>query len=670
MRKIKHVVSSGCFFLCLGGWVYSGQLNAADGASGAKDTILNAAAAEAAVPGAVTDARPAPDAAAFAQATPPAVEPLPVVPAPAVSAPAVPAIAPTAPAGADLTKNVVNVDGDGKINISFSDMEVKTALRFFADRTKKNIIASQSVKGTVSVNLYNVTIPEAMEAMLKPNGFDYIEKGNFIYVYTADEIKEIAKRDRKTANQIFHLKYMNAQDANVLLKPFLSSVGLIALTPAAASGLETGTGSPGGTSLATDDTLVINDYAENLANVAGALRQLDVRPKQVLIEATVLDASLKDNNALGVDMISLSGLNFSDIGSVISPITGSATSDTTSSSNVTTPGQLAGTLKPDLNQKQFDVGTNFAKDVPQGGLSVGILSNHISFFLRALETVTDTTVVANPKILALNKQKGEVHIGQRLGYLTTSVTQTTQQQIVQFLDVGTKLIFRPIIADDGYIRMDIHPENSSGALDSRGVPQTNTTEITSSVMIRDGRTIVIGGLFSETTTASKGQVPILGNIPILGIPFRSTNDATTRQETIVLITPHIINDDTALYDESVKEQEDVQRMMLGNRAGLQPWGRDRIAHMWFAKAQEEAGAGNTGRAVMFCDWALNTNPRLLEAIKLREQLTNEKMDEKAGGSVGDLVKNVLRKDAATTPDKGGAGVYPPQAPATAPADKK
>ena len=661
MRKFQSVVKSGCFFLCLGGWVYSGQVSRADEGSGVRDAVLNAAAAEAAVPGVVTDAAPIRDNTAFAQATPPAVEPQrPTATAPATPA-AVPASAPAAAAGGDLSKSVVNLDVKGTIEkLAFSDIPIQTALRFLAEQTKQNVIVSQNVKGTVSITLYNVTLDDALEGILRPNGFDFRKKGNFIYVFSQEELAAIEKRDRKTATQIFHLKYMNAQDAQLLLKPMLSSAGQIALTPAPASGLESGTGGPGGVSYSTDDTLVINDYAENLKDITTKLVELDIRPKQVLIEATVLDASLKDNNALGIDMVSLSGLNFSDIGSAISPITGSAAggSGGPSTSTVTTPGQLAGALDPTLHQKQTSIGENFAKDVPNGGLSVGILSNHISFFIRALETVTDTTVVANPKILALNKQKGEVHIGQRLGYKTISTSGTTQQEVVQFMDVGTKLIFRPFITDDGYIRMEIHPENSSGALDSGGVPQTNTTEVTSNVMIRDGRTIVIGGLFAETTTASKGQVPILGNIPILGTLFRSTNDATSRQETIVLITPHIIKDDTALYDESVKEQEDVQRMMLGNRAGLQPWGRDRIAHMWYAKAQDEVSAGNTGRAIMFCDWALNTNPRLLEAIKLREQLSNQKMDEKPGGSVVDLVKNVLRKDAATTPDKGGAGVYP------------
>jgi len=133
-------------------------------------------------------------------------------------------------------------------------------------------------------------------------------------------------------------------------------------------------------------------------------------------------------------------------------------------------------------------------------------------------------------------------------------------------------------------------------------------------MIKDGRTIVIGGLFSENTTAAKGQVPIVGNIPILGIPFRRTNDSTIRQETIIMVTPHIINDDTSLYEESLRQAEDIQRMQLGNRAGLQPWGRDRIAHMWYALAEEELAKGDTEKAFMYNDWALNTNPRLLEAL--------------------------------------------------------
>lgn len=707
MRKIKKVVSTGCFFLCLGGWVYSGQLKAADEGTQARDTLLNAAVAQAAAPGATSAAPdatpPAADAtpsdtgtatAAPAASGAPAagnVDAAPAPAAPAAAAPAAqspaepPALAQAAtpdqaapPAKApDLSAPNLSIGVDGRVDsLNFQDLDINAALHFLADRAHRNIIVSKNVKGPVSVNLYNVSFTEALDALLKPNGFDYIEKGNFIYVYTDQELADIKKRDLKTVVKIYRLKYMNAQDASALLHPLLSAQGAITTTPAAISGLPSDISDTGAENYATDDTVVVSDYPTNIDEIGKALVQLDVRPKQVLVEATILNASMDDTNAMGIDLISLSGVNFSTLSSA--SLTNNANSSSTTSTTGTTgtSGSSTGTA---INGPggivnnflgtgpQANLSTDFSSHVPPGGLSVGFLSNNIALFMRALEETTDTTIVANPKILALNKQHGVVHIGQKLGYQTTSTSTTTTQETVQFLDVGTKLIFRPFITDDGYIRMEIHPEDSSGFIDTHGVPQTNTTEVTSNVMIKDGHTIVIGGLFNETTTAAKGQVPILGNIPVLGVPFRRTNDETQRQETIILITPHIINDDTSLYDESLKESEDVTRMQLGNRAELQPWGRDRIAHLWYNKAQEEAQKGNTEKAIMYCDWALNTNGRLLEAIKLREQLTGKKMDEAKGSSVADLVKNVLAGDAATTPNTGGSGNYPPPAPETQPA---
>ncbi len=679
MRHIKKVVSTGCLFFCLGGWVYNGQAIAADEVNQAKGAILDAAAAAAAAPGATADAKPeaapvATPAAAdtkeqgtqITQAAPVGPTPADLGPAagetpakpPATAPAATPAVAPV-DASTNLGSSVVNVGVDGNVEqFNLQDIDINTALHFLSLQTKRNIIASREVKGNVSVNLYNVTFTQALDSLLKPNGFDYIEKGNFVYVYSAKELEEMRKRDRKTVNRIFRLHYLNAADAAVLLKPLLSSTGLVAMTPPTVTGLPDGETDTGGMGYGTDDTLVINDFPENLTDVEKALKQLDVRPKQVLVEATILRASLTEDNDLGIDLVSLSGLNFSDIGSIISPISGSA-SGGTGSTSVTTPGQIAGTLLPGVNNNQLSAGTNFANQVPTGGLSVGFLSNHISIFLRALEEITDTTVVANPKILAVNKHKGEVFIGQEFGYKTTTTSQTTTQETIQFLDTGTKLIFRPFIGDDGYVRMEIHPEDSAGGLDSNQLPQKQSTEVTSNIMVKDGRTVVIGGLFRELTTAGRGQVPIIGNIPILGVPFRQTSDNTQRTETIVLLTPHIINDDTSLYDESEKQAQDVNRQMLGNRAGLQPWGRDRIAQLWYGKAQESMEAGDKEKALMYVDWALNTNPRFIEAIKFKEKLTNKRVEEADSSSVSSFVRDVLKDDTGVTPDSGGSGHYPP-----------
>jgi type IV pilus secretin PilQ/predicted competence protein len=645
MRQIKNIVSTGCFFLCLGGWAYSGQALAADEVNRARETVLNAAVA-AAAQGDDAPAMPLTE-----------IQTAAATPAPA--APSAPAdAAATRPAEAtstNLNQATVNVGVDGTVDqLNVQDMDINTALHFLSLQSKRNIIASKEVKGSVTANLYNVTFAQALDALLRPNGFDYVEKGNFIYVYTSKELEEIRKRDRRTVNRIFRLNYINAQDASVLVKPMLSSSGVMALTPAAVSGLPTGVTDTGGMGYATDDTLVINDFPENLTEVANALKQIDVRPKQVLVESTILRAALNEDNALGVDFLSLSGFDFSTLTHVFG---------TNKNGTNVLEGNQAGNIVGNPDHVTSSTGTDFTSKVPQGGLSVGIMSNHVSVLIRALEEITDTTVVANPKILTLNKHKGEVFIGDQSGYKTTTTSQTTTQETVTFLDTGTKLIFRPMIQDDGYVRMEVHPEDSSGGV-VNGLPQKTSTEVTSNIMVKDGRTVVIGGLFREQTTAGRGQVPVLGNIPVLGVPFRRTNDTTKRVETIVLLTPHIINDDTSLYDQSEKQAQDVNRMMLGNRAGLQPWGRDRIAQLWYGKAQEAADAGCRDKALMFIEWSLNTNPRFVEALKLREKLTAQKMQEPDSSAVSRYVRDILRDDAATTPDKGGSGHYPPAPPTT------
>ncbi|HUO08478.1 MAG TPA: secretin and TonB N-terminal domain-containing protein [Phycisphaerae bacterium] len=632
-------------------------------ANGSKDAAIDAAVAAAAAPGATTSSAPA---ANTPTTNPDAVNTPAATPAGDNTGSPAAATEPAAPpASTNLNSAVVNVGVDGIVEqFNAQDLDINSALHFLSLQSHRNIIASKDVKGTVTANLYNVTFQEALDALLKPNGFDYIEKGNFIYVYTTKELEEIRKRDRHTANRIFRLHYVNAADALALIKPMLSSSGTTALTPAEISGLPTGATDTGGMNNADDDTLVINDFPENLSDIEHALKDIDVRPKQVLIESTILNAQLTDQNALGVDFVSLSGVNFANLltGGLTNNSSASSGSSSSSSSGSTIsgPNSIANTF---TTATQGHVSTDFASQVPSGGLSVGFLSNNFSFFVRALESVTDTTVIANPKILALNKQKGEVHIGGELGYITTTTSTTTSQQTVQFIDTGTKLIFRPFIGDDGYVRMEIHPEESTGSIDAKGVPQTNTTEVTSNVMVKDGRTVVIGGLFSEATTASRGQVPIIGNIPILGVPFRQTNDNTVRTETIILITPHIINDDTALYEESQKESEDVTRMMLGARSGLQPWGRDRIAQFWYSRARDSADKGDKEKATMYTDWALNTNPRFIEAIKLREQLTNQRVEEAAEGSIPNFVRNVIGDDKNSIPDTGSSAHYP-AAPAT------
>ena len=324
MHDLKKLLSTGCFFLCLGGWVCDGRAIGADSPAASKDALLNAAVAAAAVPGSLNETTPTTNPTVTPQPAPVVVAPtVTAAPAPTPDAPAA-TTAPAADAGGastNLNSAVVNVGVDGMVEqFNAQDLDINTALHFLSLQSKRNIIASKDVKGTVTANLYNVTFTEALDSLLKPNGFDYVEKGNFIYVYTTKELEDIRKRDRKTVNHIFQLHYVNAGDASVLIKPMLSANGALALTPPSLLGLSTGATDTGGMNYSTDDMLVINDYPENITDIDKALREIDVRPKQVLIESTILNAQLSDNNALGVDIVSLSGLDF---GSILDAVGGS-----------------------------------------------------------------------------------------------------------------------------------------------------------------------------------------------------------------------------------------------------------------------------------------------------------------------------------------------------------
>jgi type II secretory pathway component GspD/PulD (secretin) len=265
-----------------------------------------------------------------------------------------------------------------------------------------------------------------------------------------------------------------------------------------------------------------------------------------------------------------------------------------------------------------------------GGLKIGISHANVGVFIEALEEVTDVTLLANPKVMAMNKQLGEVYIGTKLGYrdqATVSSGLATAGE-VKFLDTGTKLSFRPYIGNDGYIRMDIHPKDSSGDLrvDAAGaIPDETAVELSSNIIVKDGETIVIGGLFRNKITKTKNQVPVLGNIPLVGNVFRGTSDTVERQEVIVLLTPHILDTPDAAMGH--KTQRDIDRAMVGAKDSLQPIGTVKITEDSYAKAAQLYLAGDKEEAMKNLQVTLSLRPTDVEAIRLKERILSESSPE-------------------------------------------
>ncbi len=499
--------------------------------------------------------------------------------------------------------------GDGVIaRWPFQDAPIQLILRQLSTWSKKNIVASKQVKGNISAELFNVTFREALDALLRVNGFDYIEKGNFIYVYTAKEIKEVRKAERKKITRVFTLYYVKPEDIRELLVPFLSEDAVIATSPEVESDIATSDSEAGGMDYAINDVLVISDYEENIKQIEALLKEVDKRPQQVLIEATILRATLTEDTALGIDFNVLSGVDFHDL----SASTTGVTNLTTTSTDIADIGTGIGAVR-----------TDFTAGIPaaSGGLSFGWIGSDAAVFLRALEGVLDTTVLANPKLLVVNKQRGEILVGRRDGYIVTTTTETNTSTSVEFLETGTRLVVRPYIGRNGYIRMVLHPEDSSGSV-TDGLPSETTTECTSNVIVKDGRTIIISGLFREITVNGRSQVPLLGNIPYAGPLFRRTSDSTDREEVIILITPRIIKhgpDEVA----SEKLRDDIERFRLGMRQHLAWFGRGRLSARYLDWAKQHIANGNRDKALWDINMALSLSPTTLEALELKERLTGE-----------------------------------------------
>jgi hypothetical protein len=262
-------------------------------------------------------------------------------------------------------------------------------------------------------------------------------------------------------------------------------------------------------------------------------------------------------------------------------------------------------------------------------------------------------VLANPKVLALNKQRGEVHVGNEDGYITTTVTENAQTQSVQMFETGTKLIFRPYIGDDGYIRMEIHPEDSTGGVTLQGqqsLPHKTTTEVTTNVMVKDNHTIVIGGLFRETTTSFRNQVPGLGSLPLVGYAFRQHQDTKQRQEVIILLTPHIIKDQDAYARGSEDAQREFEKLRVGVRKGVMPWGREAMAESCYEAAVAEMAKDHPDqcKALWNLDMATNLNPKYLEAIDLKERITGKEVTSTDNSTIRRFVSNMVLADKAST----------------------
>lgn len=559
------------------------------------------------------------------------------------------ATAHTAANGSSPVTDIQQRNG-GLLDVHVRYIEIATMLEMLSYETQTNIVATTSVAGEISANLYGVTLDQALAAILTPHGFVYHRTGETIFVGTPQEMLAFAPPPEV---RVFKLHFITAKEAGEAVKAVLGETGEIIESGADEQKSGSGGGSEQKQGAAGLEYLIITAPPPLLDQVALLLQQVDMRPQQVLIEATILRATLNETNQFGIDFAMLGGVDFQNVGSV-----------SNASADLTT-GVLPSSR---LQETTFNVNTQFSGGVDSGGFSFGIIKDSIALFLRALEDVTDVVVVANPKIVSINKQDGEVVVGRRDGYLTTTVTETAAIQSIEYLQTGTTLEFRPLINEDGTVRLWVHPKDSNGGLTAANLPFEETTEAQADVLLNDGDTLLIGGLFRERTVGSRSQIPALGNVPILGLLFQGRSDTTVREEVIILLTVHVLKDTENEQTAFRGLLDDVERIRVGSRRGLLGTGRERLAQAHFYEAVKKLEQGDREAALLNVRMTLNNQPKHLAALRLKEELLNKAVWDHEGGRMRTFIWNLIEekppRDAGGAPpvfgrpDVGAAGPTP------------
>ncbi len=521
---------------------------------------------------------------------------------------------------ANEAETKVKVSDYETVDLAVQDTDLAQVLQMLSIQSQKNIITSKSVSATVTANLFDVTFYEALDAILRVNGYRYMEEGNFIYIYTETEYQEIIAASRKTEVRPYHLDYLSAVDANEFITPLLSEVGRASYRGEVEPGYRPDITRGGEDTYAYAPVLVVNDYPENLETITALIKELDTPPQQVLVEATILQSALDESDSFGVDfsVLGSANLNFLD---VFNPL--SAVNALLAGSDIDSAGSG--------DRKAFAADSTVGGTAGPAGLKIGIVTDDISVFIKVLDEVTDTTVLARPKVMCLNRQRAEVLVGARVGYLSTTATQTTTTQTVEFLDTGIQLVFRPFISTDGMIRMELSPSVSEASLrtvtDANGllvtIPDELTNELTTNVRIRDGQTLVLGGLYRESTRTTRRQIPFFGDIPLVGAAFRGHDDVIDRDEIIFLITPSIVKDDLLweIGQEALVYGEAIQ---IGAREGLLPFSRDKMTANHNQRAVDAQSRGDVDLALWHIDASLHLNKNQPEAVRFRQELVGSK----------------------------------------------
>ena len=424
-------------------------------------------------------------------------------------------------------KDVFKYSGE-KLSLNFQDIEVRSVLQLIADFTDLNLVASDTVSGRITLRLKNVPWDQALELILKTKGLDKRQTGNVLLVAPAAEIAAREKLELENQKQISELAPLRTEfiqvryaQATELFELFNNGEGSSMISDRGSVIVDERTNS-----------IILTDTGDRLEEFRRVIAQLDIPVRQVLIEARIVTATDNFSEQLG---ITWGGWAFEQ-----------------NSSNVILAGGSANTVndvREDLGSpvitwdRPDDLVVDLGVTSPGAtSLGLGILGNSyvLDLELSALQTDGHAEIVARPKVITADKSTAIIESGVEIPYQEATSSGATN---TSFKDAVLSLEVTPQITPDDRVIMELNvKQDSVGQLDVGGVPAINTNEVETEVLVENGQTVVLGGIFQTDKNVSTTKTPFLGDLPYVGRMFRRTIERDDKTELLIFITPRILHD--------------------------------------------------------------------------------------------------------------------------------
>ncbi len=411
---------------------------------------------------------------------------------------------------------------EGCVSLDFRDADIRNVLQILSYRSGVNIVAGPEVKGLVTIHLTNVPWKDALDVILRTYGYGYEETGNIIIATTVENLKKlredalILKDQESIVTKTFVMNYANASDVVVSVEKMI--------TPRGSLNFDQRT-----------NTIIITDAAGSVQLISDVIERLDATTPQILIEAKIIETTLADSENLGIDWF----------------LEASAT------------GANRPTVWPFTQESQNKYLKTMPFPSPDSDLfSFGTLNfSQVQAVMEILKSRSNTNILSNPRIVTLDNQTANIVVGSQ--YPLPQYTYNEEQAKLQvsgweYKDIGVIFEVTPHVNSAGFVTLDVDPKVTAildfVQVENTSVPQLSTESASTRVMVEDGKTLVIAGLIKNQWTKSTRKVPLLGDIPLLGLLFQKKDKTLSKTELLIFITPHIITDNIPDDSDELKRR--------------------------------------------------------------------------------------------------------------------